>query len=327
MSREDEPSRPGDRSWRSRRDRSGSTATEHRGWTMTDVSWLGPPIDVRRLFGEQHAAVVDLLGRLEPDEWATPTVCPGWCVKDVAATRPSGPRRTRPFPPSSTASTTCDRRPPLQPTPAGRPARGHRRSDRRVLAGRGPGRPRGPGDVGRARTGSDLDGCRSRFQRVLDPPPADLRRPRTNRPPRPRIPRRGLRPAGGSDRTGRRAMELHPQPGPVGAATPVAPSTCRPTPPRPGHRMATLHPWGHARDHSGACARRRRSAPRLGGPPDRFDHLDAAGRRGIHVLTPAAPAAARDGGFGRRVNPSRLAECLNRDGSPPARSGRGAATC
>src|SRR5690606_41844666 len=104
MSREDEPSRPGDRSWRSRRDRSGSTATEHRGWTMTDVSWLGPPIDVRRLFGEQHAAFVDLLGRLEPDEWATPTVCPGWCVKDVAATRPSGPRRTRPFPPSSTAS-------------------------------------------------------------------------------------------------------------------------------------------------------------------------------------------------------------------------------
>lgn len=52
---------------------------------MTDVSWLGPPIDVRPLFADQHAAFIDLLRRLGADEWDRATICPGWNVKDIAA--------------------------------------------------------------------------------------------------------------------------------------------------------------------------------------------------------------------------------------------------
>jgi uncharacterized protein (TIGR03083 family) len=52
---------------------------------MTDVSWLGPPIDVRPLFGRQQTAFTELLVGLGPDLWARPTICPGWDVKDVAA--------------------------------------------------------------------------------------------------------------------------------------------------------------------------------------------------------------------------------------------------
>ena len=52
---------------------------------MTDVSWLGPPIDVRPLFGEQQAAFVDMLCQLDTEQWARPTICPGWTVKDIAA--------------------------------------------------------------------------------------------------------------------------------------------------------------------------------------------------------------------------------------------------
>jgi len=52
---------------------------------MTDISWLGPAIDVRPLFAEQHAAFIDLLRQLAADEWLTPTICPGWTVKDIAA--------------------------------------------------------------------------------------------------------------------------------------------------------------------------------------------------------------------------------------------------
>lgn len=52
---------------------------------MTDYSWLGPAVDVRPVLAEQQTAFVDLLRRLDADEWARPTVCPGWTVKDVAA--------------------------------------------------------------------------------------------------------------------------------------------------------------------------------------------------------------------------------------------------
>ena len=52
---------------------------------MTDASWLGPAIDVRPLFAPQQAAFMDLLGQLDPAEWARPTICPGWDVKDIAA--------------------------------------------------------------------------------------------------------------------------------------------------------------------------------------------------------------------------------------------------
>jgi uncharacterized protein (TIGR03083 family) len=51
----------------------------------TDTSWLGPPIDARPLFAPQLAAFADLLGGLSLAQWALPTVCPGWDVKDVAA--------------------------------------------------------------------------------------------------------------------------------------------------------------------------------------------------------------------------------------------------
>jgi uncharacterized protein (TIGR03083 family) len=52
---------------------------------MTDTSWLGPPIDVRPLFAGQQAAFIALLRGLSPGQWAQPTVCPGWDVKDIAA--------------------------------------------------------------------------------------------------------------------------------------------------------------------------------------------------------------------------------------------------
>ena len=52
---------------------------------MTDISWLGPAIDVRPLFARQHAAFTALLRRLDIDQWAQPTACPGWDVKDIAA--------------------------------------------------------------------------------------------------------------------------------------------------------------------------------------------------------------------------------------------------
>src|SRR5215469_639815 len=52
---------------------------------MTDVSWLGPPIDVRPLFARQQAAFVGLLRGFGAAQWARPTICPGWDVKDVAA--------------------------------------------------------------------------------------------------------------------------------------------------------------------------------------------------------------------------------------------------
>src|SRR5262245_56493360 len=42
------------------------------------------PIIVVDLFPEILAALLDLLGGLSEDEWAAPTVCPGWSVKDVA---------------------------------------------------------------------------------------------------------------------------------------------------------------------------------------------------------------------------------------------------
>jgi uncharacterized protein (TIGR03083 family) len=47
-------------------------------------SWIGPRIDVRPLFGPQHAAFLELLAGLDAPDWARPTACPGWTVHDVA---------------------------------------------------------------------------------------------------------------------------------------------------------------------------------------------------------------------------------------------------
>jgi uncharacterized protein (TIGR03083 family) len=88
---------------------------------MTDVSWLGPPIDVRSPFAPLRAALVELLRGLGRPDWARPTACPGWSVHDIAAHilgdhvgrlsrhrdgfRSPPPATARRFPPSSTAST------------------------------------------------------------------------------------------------------------------------------------------------------------------------------------------------------------------------------
>src|SRR5215213_2285537 len=43
-----------------------------------------PPIDVVDLFPEERAALLRVLEDLSAEEWQTPTVCPGWSVKDIA---------------------------------------------------------------------------------------------------------------------------------------------------------------------------------------------------------------------------------------------------
>jgi uncharacterized protein (TIGR03083 family) len=43
-----------------------------------------PAIDVVELFPDERNALLELLGGLSADEWARPTVCPGWSVKDIA---------------------------------------------------------------------------------------------------------------------------------------------------------------------------------------------------------------------------------------------------
>ena len=51
----------------------------HGGSEMKPVD----PIDVVGLFAEEREHLLHLLTSLSDDEWATPTVCPGWTVKDV----------------------------------------------------------------------------------------------------------------------------------------------------------------------------------------------------------------------------------------------------
>lgn len=43
-----------------------------------------PPIDVVDLIPEERAALLELLAELAPEDWARPTACPGWTVKDIA---------------------------------------------------------------------------------------------------------------------------------------------------------------------------------------------------------------------------------------------------
>jgi len=43
------------------------------------------PVQVLDLFPEERIALLRLLSRLTPEEWATPTACAGWSVHDVAA--------------------------------------------------------------------------------------------------------------------------------------------------------------------------------------------------------------------------------------------------
>ncbi|NBE98789.1 hypothetical protein FE391_21480 [Nonomuraea sp. KC401] len=46
---------------------------------------FGPALDVRPLFPRERQALLELLGRLAPEDWSRPTVCPGWDVHDVVA--------------------------------------------------------------------------------------------------------------------------------------------------------------------------------------------------------------------------------------------------
>lgn len=47
---------------------------------------MRPPdrVEVRHLFPEERAHLLGLLERLTPEQWALPTVCPGWTVHDIA---------------------------------------------------------------------------------------------------------------------------------------------------------------------------------------------------------------------------------------------------
>lgn len=44
-----------------------------------------PPVAVLDLFDTERAALLDLLAAVRDDEWAAPTACDGWTVKDIAA--------------------------------------------------------------------------------------------------------------------------------------------------------------------------------------------------------------------------------------------------
>lgn len=51
---------------------------------MRPTRW-GPPIDIVALLAGEEQALIDLLGGLEPEQWAAPTACAGWTVHDLAA--------------------------------------------------------------------------------------------------------------------------------------------------------------------------------------------------------------------------------------------------
>ncbi|MFF1442412.1 maleylpyruvate isomerase family mycothiol-dependent enzyme [Streptomyces sp. NPDC058295] len=51
---------------------------------VSDLSWLGKPIDARPLFRPESASLLDELRALRPAEWRE-TAVPGWSVHDLAA--------------------------------------------------------------------------------------------------------------------------------------------------------------------------------------------------------------------------------------------------
>jgi hypothetical protein len=51
---------------------------------VVTLAQIGPAIDARPTFATMREALVDLLSDLRGAEWVTPTVCPGWAVRDVA---------------------------------------------------------------------------------------------------------------------------------------------------------------------------------------------------------------------------------------------------
>ncbi len=75
---------------------------------MSDASWLGPRIDVRPLLAKQQSVVLTLLKQLDTDDWARPTICPGWTIHDVAARQPTRWAITRSPQPNADASVVLD---------------------------------------------------------------------------------------------------------------------------------------------------------------------------------------------------------------------------
>ena len=55
-----------------------------RGRASEQLTKLVAPVLVRDLFPGERAALLTLLESLSPAEWAAPTVCAGWSVKDLA---------------------------------------------------------------------------------------------------------------------------------------------------------------------------------------------------------------------------------------------------
>lgn len=55
-----------------------------QGSSGVATAWLGPPVDARRMFRPELAALLELLRDLRPAEWNA-TAVPDWSVRDLAA--------------------------------------------------------------------------------------------------------------------------------------------------------------------------------------------------------------------------------------------------
>jgi uncharacterized protein (TIGR03083 family) len=67
-------------------DAANSTAAEQSPITPSPHHPITPggALDVRPLLPGERAALLDLLAKLTPAQWAAATICPGWSVKDIA---------------------------------------------------------------------------------------------------------------------------------------------------------------------------------------------------------------------------------------------------
>ena len=53
------------------------------GVIVVDMSQIGHAFDARPTFVAERSELLDLLARLDAEQWATMTICPGWDVRDV----------------------------------------------------------------------------------------------------------------------------------------------------------------------------------------------------------------------------------------------------
>ena len=54
-------------------------------YLVVSVAQVGPRVDLRPQLTSERAAFLRLLGELHHGDWALPTGCPGWTVRDIAA--------------------------------------------------------------------------------------------------------------------------------------------------------------------------------------------------------------------------------------------------